>query len=479
MTRALAFKGAAVLMAGQGLSQILGFGRNIVIAWAISPHDVGVAAALAVTMSLVELLADVSIDKLLIQASDGDEPRMQAASQAAMALRGVVQAVVVFALSWPVAALFELPGVVWAFQCVALGPLMKGFAHLDPVRAQRGLTFMPAVVCEVVPQLLAFAAIWPLTHWLPDFRAVLVATLLQAGLFTVLTHVCARRRYEWGWDRDLFLRIGSFGWPLVINGVLLFAINQGDKVVIGTCYSKEALAVWANMIVLASAPLSVFSKVTVGLALPMLAGCRSDRGQFDRRYELCMQGLAVSGALVAIPLILSGGAIMSLVYGKAYASAGEYASALAVAQAFRVCRIGPTIAALAHGETGNAAMGNAARLIGVAGAGAVGLMHGSLLMIAVAATVGEVASFVVATARLQQKGILRIWQTLRPFILMCGVLAAAGIAHVVRPQNSSGWGPIAIAAAGSVVGGTVLFLCYARLRREPVLWLKGLRGASA
>ncbi len=477
--RARVFRGAAVLTFGQAIAQALGFARNVIIARMISPHDVGVAAALAVTLSLVELVADVSIDKLLIQADDGDDPRLQNAAQAAMAARGLIQALAVYALSWPLAALFDLREAVWAFQCVAVGPALKGLCHLDVVRLQRKLVFGPAVVREVVPQFASFAAIWPLTTWLPDFRAVLAATLLQAALLALSTHIGAERPYRWAWDRTQFQRIAVFGWPLVVNGILLFAINQGDRVAVGAAYTKEELAVWANAMLLASAPLAVFSRVASALALPVLAGCRRDREQFARRYELCMQCLGVSGAMVAIPLILSGGTIMAVVFGDAYGAAGAYAGLVAAAQAMRVCRIGPTVAALSHGETTNAALGNTARLLGVAGAALVAAFHAPLVLVAAAALAGEAVSFLVGIGRLHQQGLLRLSQSLTPMMPMCAVLGAAGCAAETFGASGSRLGAIAVAGCGSVAGLGLLLVFYGRLRSEPMLLLAGFRGGAA
>jgi O-antigen/teichoic acid export membrane protein len=475
--RKRALRGAAVLTVGQVFSQGLAFARNIIVARLISPEDVGIAATLAITLSLVELLADVSIDKLLIQAKDGDDPRLQASCHAALAVRGVVQSVLLFLLAWPIARFFDLPDLVWAFQCVAIGPLVRGFANLDVTRVQRELKFVPSAVSELLPQVAAFAAIVPLAIWLGDWRAVLFATLMQASLYVVCTHTLASRGYRWAWDGAAFRRIAIFGWPLMINGGLLFAINQGDRIAIGASYAKEDLALWANAMLLASAPLLVLGKVAVSMALPILAKCRDDRATFDSRYELCMQGLAWVAAIVAVPLILGGGAIMGLIFGPHYAAAGAFVGILATAQAIRVCRIGPTVAALAHGETTNAALGNAARLAGVAVAMWLAFNASPLLHVGVAALGGEVLSFIVGAARLSQKGLLGMWQSLAPMV-PAGLALGVSIAALKAGLVVDAWA-VATAALGTLIAAAVLLVPFDRLRREPSLLLVSLRGARA
>jgi O-antigen/teichoic acid export membrane protein len=469
--RARALRGGAVLTIGQVFGQALAFGRNIIVAQMLSPHDVGVAATLAITWSLVEMLSDVSIDKMLIQAKDGDDVRLQGACQLAMALRGGLLALVLFLLSWPMSALFDLPDQLWAFQCMAIAPLLRGLGHLDMTRLQRDLRFGPSAVADLLPQIVGFLAVIPLAYWLADYRAVLATTLLHAGTYLAASHVMSHRAYRWAWDVSAFRRIAVFGWPLMINGALIFAIGQGDQIAIGASYPKEDLALWANALLLASAPLLVLGKVAVSMALPMLAKCRDDRPTFDSRYELCMQALAWVAALVAIPLILGGGAIMGLIFGPHYAAAGAFVGILAAAQAIRVCRLGVNMAAMSHGETTNPAFANAARLIGVAFAIVAAAQGAPLTTIALAALVGEVASFFAGTWRLHQQGIAGAAQAMLTMLPFAIVLAVAfGIAEsglVSAPLMSIG-----AALAGLMIGPAVLFFVYPKLRRESRILLR-------
>lgn len=466
-------KGAAVLIAGQVAGQALAFARNIIIARLLSPHDVGIAATLAITLSLIELVADVSIDKLLIQAKDGDDPRLQASCHAALAVRGVAQGVVLFVLAWPAARLFDLPDLVWAFQIIAIGPVIRGFAHADVGRVQRHLRFTPAAISELIPQAAALGAVIPMAIWFADFRAVLFATLLQAGLYTACTHVFRERAYRWSWDGAAFRRIATFGWPLMLNGALLFAIAQGDRIAIGAGYTKEELALWANAMLLASAPLLVLGKVAVSVALPVLSRCRDDRAAFDRHYQFCMQGLAWVGAVVAVPLVLGGGPIMALIFGEHYAAAGAFVGILAVAQAVRACRIGPTVAALAHAETKNPAIGNFVRLIGVALAIFLAVRGAPLAWIAAAGLLGELASFAAGVIRLTLTGLLRLRQSLIPMAPAAVCLLAVAIL-VNRPGVKPEWA-VMLSLAGAILVGGVLLVFFDRLRREPALLLTALR----
>jgi acetyltransferase-like isoleucine patch superfamily enzyme len=186
------------------------------------------------------------------------------------------------------------------------------------------------------------------------------------------------------------------GWPLVINGALLFAINQGDRIAVGAVYSKEQLAVWSNALLLVSAPLMLLGRVAVSIALPILSRCKAHRSVFDDRYAAYMQGLAMIAALLATAMLLAGGPVMKLVFGPAYAQAGEFIGLLALGQAIRVIRIGPTVAALVYGQTTTLAAANLGRMVGVALAIAAASQGAEMKWIAIAGVLGEVLALGLA-----------------------------------------------------------------------------------
>src|SRR5690606_23993576 len=171
-------KGGLLLGGGNASIALLGLLRNVLIARMISVEDFGIAATFAITMAAVEMTSNIAIDRLIVQARDGDRPRFQATAQAFQAARGVLAAMLLYLLAEPIAALFGVPHVVWAYQAMALMPLLRGLVHLDMYRVQRDMRFRPSVTVEVSAQLLATLAAIPLAMQLGDWRAMLYALLL-------------------------------------------------------------------------------------------------------------------------------------------------------------------------------------------------------------------------------------------------------------------------------------------------------------
>lgn len=473
--RATVLRGAALLTAGQAAGQVLSFARNIIVARLLSPEDFGIAAALAITLSLLTMISDLAADKLLIQANDGDAPELQATAHAWQVLRGVASALVLLALAPLIASLIRAPYATWAFAWLALVPLLRGLAHLDVKRLQRHLQFAPATASELVSQAAATALAWPLAHWLGDYSAVLWLVLAQTLLLSLTSHLLAQRRYALAWHRESARRLLAFGWPLLVNGLLLFCVFQGDRAIVGGAYSLYDLGIYSAAAALALAPTLFVASVSTSLALPVLSRKQDDPAEFRRRYVLTSDGLALVSGLLVVLFTGGGAAVLHVVYGEKYLDGAACLAVLGAVQAVRLLRVAPTLAALAHGDSQNSMWANVWRAAALIPAGIAAASGASLVWIPVTALAGELAGELYAVLRLRRRFELPAGDAGRACMLTA---VAAGAACLLAWRGAAGSAVLEtlVAAAGVMVmyAAAVLFLCPA-LRGEAVAALHSLR----
>jgi O-antigen/teichoic acid export membrane protein len=347
----------------------------------------------------------------------------------------------IFLLAHPVAALFSVPSAAWAFRCLALVPLLRGLTHLDMYCAQREMKFVRAALPEVLSNALMVLAAWPLGYWLRSYSAVLWLGVGQAASRSVISHLVARRPYGWHWDRRYASRILSFGWPLVINSLLMFAIFQGDRVVIGSAdqifhthaYTLAALGIYSVAYSLTMVPTSAFMSVNNSLLLPVFSRLQNSRAEFLRKYSLYCQTMTLCAGSFALLFVLAGGRIITLAYGKPYQGAGAFVGWLAAMQGLRMMRVAPTQAAMARGDTKNAMVANIVRATALLGAFSVAAMAGPLIFIAICGFMGEVLALLVSVFRLNRMHSIPVQDSLRPVgIFAMAVLVAMLAAGLAR-----------------------------------------------
>lgn len=427
--KAKIFKGAIVLTGGQAVTQVLSFARNIIVARLLSPDNMGIAATFAITIMLLEMISNLSVDMLLVQAKDGDDPLFQGTAHFYQVLRGFSVGLIIFACAPVITWLFKTPEAEWAYRLLALVPIFRGFMHLDWKRLQRKMQYRTAVLVELVPQSIITLVAFPLAVWLGDYSAVLWLVLMQAAIGLLISHLFSDRPYRLNWDREYGHRLLVFGWPLLINGLLMFGALQGDRLIIGTFYTMAELGVYSVAFSLAITLATVITKISNSLFLPLLASKQDQEEAFREHYKTIVQILAVIGGAVALPFVTAGGQVIILLFGKQYLAAFSFAPWLGALLVARIFRLAPTVAALAGGDTKNSMYANFFRLIGVFAAIAVAWVNLSLSAIIMCGVGGEILALLFASLRLHKLQKLKAMDSLYPPLIVAVVLLIAGLSY--------------------------------------------------
>lgn len=420
------------------MSQACSFVKSIIIARLISPENFGIAALFATTYSLLEMISSLAADKLLIQAKDGDLPAFQKTAQLIQVTRGVTNAAVLFLLAGPLSRLFGAPQAQWAFRCMALLPLSRGFMHLDMNRLQREMRFRPAVLVDVGSNVLVTLLALPLALWFRNYSAMLWLLVLQAVSSTVGSHLVAERSYGWAWDRKYAKRIFEFGWPLLINGLLMYGIFEGDRVIIGSVrrlfptstYTLTDLGVYSVAFSISMAPTMFVANVGTSLFLPLLSRAKESCVEFERRYLGCLNATSLVAAMIAIPFIFAGGKVVTLVYGSKYAGASAFIGWLAAMWAIRIIRVAPTVATMAQGDTKAPMASNIVRSLALVGMVLAAATGRRLVWISICGFLGELMALEFLIFRLWRVHTLRMQLSFAPCAAfgLCMGLAALGSA---------------------------------------------------
>lgn len=436
------------LTGGTFASAVCSFARNVLIARMLTVEDFGIAAIFVLAVSLVERLSDIGLDRFLIQTLDGDDPRLQAVAQAFQALRGVIGALCLLLLAAPIASLFGVPEIASAFRWFALYPLLRGFIHLDLARMQREMRFKAMILTDLAPQILTLALAAPLILWIGDYQAVLILFIVQAAGYVAASHALAESSYRLAWNGDVIRRMLRFGWPLIINGLLIFGILQGDRAIVGTFFTMEELGWYSAAFTLTLAPAVLISRVLRSFLFPLLSQVQTDPARLYERYRVA-SGLALSASLLlGVGFYVGGPAFITLIFGEKYAPSASVMGVFAILQMIRVARESQSLAAVALGETKNPMVANIARSLSLVAGIFVAARGMGVEAVAWCAAAGEALAMLVAIVMLKRTcgvGIPYRWPS-----VVC-VVVVGTIAVSLAPVVQSSMMPIVqIGVAGAL-----------------------------
>lgn len=414
-----------VLTVGSVASTVCSFARNIVIARLLGVEDYGIAAIFVIAVSMIERMSYIGLDRFIVQNVDGDDERVQAVAHAFQVARGVAGAALLFLLAGPIAAAFGVPEVAPAFRWFALFPLIRGFAHLDLARLQRAMRFKALVLTDLAPQVITLAIAAPIALWIGDYRVILFVYLVQVACFVATSHMLAERRFAVAWDGALLRRMVVFGWPLLINGMLMFGILQGDRVVVGSALTITDLGWYSAAFTLLMAPTVVLTRVLQSYFLPLLSSVQDDAAMYAKRAAGAGQACLGAGAAFAAGAMICGDDLLVLMYGSKYAPAAAVVPWLAAMQGVRIFRNAQNVAAIGRADTKNPMYANIVRSV-------------SLVLAVLAVVLGFGVEGVAASG------------------LIGECLAAVWAQRLLKTRLGLSWAPIRAGVGVSLIGLTLV-----------------------
>jgi len=444
------------ILTGHGAGNVLNLVRNVFVARLLGPDDFGVAITFALTISAFQMATDIGAGKFLIQNEHGNEPQVQATIQALWVIRGLIIGGLLFVSGGMIANIFEIPETAWAYQTLAIVPIIQGLSHLDVSRIQRNFEFKHEVNLALISQLVSvIVAIW-LSYMLADYRSMLWAIVAQVVVYTVGSHLVAERRYQIAWSMDTVVPAMKFGWPLILNGLLLFVGSQGDRLLVGGLLSVRDLANYGTAVLLTGALSTLVIRVVSIIALPLLAEVRSEPAQFSKRYGLV--GLIVSflAVMLSIVVIHIGPDLVRLIFGSKFDVPDQLFVFLGLSAALWILQIWPTVGALALGDSLSLMIVNIVRFSGILLATILVMRGGGMIAVASAIAVGEFVGACTAYFRFSRRAEFAGPNGMRILLATLVLLAMNVLIVVYMPDIGIAARLLVIIANGAAATGFLL-----------------------
>lgn len=425
--------------------------RNLLMAGLLSLEDYGISATFILAMTIIEMLSEVGIQQQMVQSGKGNDTAFQSALHGFKVIRGAMNAVVLILIAPLLAQFFRHPELTVAYQLTALIPLIMAFSHSDVIRVRRQMRFWPNLAVNTVPKLISTILVWPLHLVLPDYRLMIALLLVQSVVFTLSTFLVAERPYRLAVDLAFMTQTLRFGWPLLLNGLLMFLVFNGERMIVGRELGMAELAILAMGLSLTLTPVLMLSSAASSFFFPQLAARKMDRRAFLGLSNATFQGHLLLAGLTVAGITLFGGPFLHILLGEKFAAAIPLLVWLAIMQGLRLAKGGSSTVAMAQGMTGNSMLGNLPRALLLPLAWYILVSGGTLAQVIWLGILGEAVGFVVALGLALRRLRLPKRPLILPLLAMCVVFSGAIFQGLVQ-HNVGDWRPDPVAALIMLVG---------------------------
>ncbi|RAK66544.1 oligosaccharide flippase family protein [Phenylobacterium kunshanense] len=394
-------RGAKLFLVGSLTAQACALLRYTILARLLGPEQLGLVAVLTLATNFFEMISDTGADRFLVQDRDGDKPEVQSLVQLVFALRGLFMAIGLALAAWPIAAWFGEPALIVGLAVLGFAPLIGGLLHLDLRRLQRTNDFRIEGRGMVASELLGLAATLVAAFATRDYTAVLYGLITRSLVLVVVSHIYAERAYRWAWPAEHVRRLRTFAIPLIINGVLLFAASQSDRMMISGLLGLEALGRYTAILLLVLYPSMAISRFVQGIHLPLVAKDplnASRAGPADLlggQSLLLALGMIIGFAVVAPPVV-------PLLFGHEFQQAAWLIALIGVLQGGRFLRVWTVTLALGIGQSRIVTANTLARALGIPAAALGYALIGGVAGVVSGFIFGELAALVTGVLLLNR-----------------------------------------------------------------------------
>lgn len=417
---------AFLILSGNIFNALALFLRNMLIARLLSVKDYGIASTFSISLAIVEMMISFGLHQMIVQSKRGNDPSFQAALQGFNLLRSLIACLALFLLAAPIAHFLGVEEVIWAYQLLAIVPLLTGAMHFDIHRLNRQMIYLPIIMTYALSATLSIVVIWPLYKIFGDYRVMLFAMVFQHALALIFSHIFAMRAYQIRFDRGVISAAFKFGWPLWVDTILLFGIFNGEKLIVGHELHIEVLAVFTLGFSLTMAPTLIVNRSVQSFFLPQLSAARDDNNRFMHLSTTTLQTFLASGSMATLAIYFLGGPFILHFFGDKYVAVIPLLPLLAVFQSIRVFKGAMSTIALSLGLTKIPMMINIIRVGFLPFAWYVVMLNNSLYSLILIGILGELMSFIAGFAILAKHVQFSIRATVLPASLCLAMFALIG-----------------------------------------------------
>jgi len=445
---------------------ILLFMRTVLVARFIGPEYFGLSVTFLLVVSTFALISDLGIEKYLIHAREQDMPATTATLASVLLARGLLLGLMVWLLSGWIATRFGHPELAWYYASAGLVPLIEGFRHLDPLLQQRKMQYLAYTKVQLGGMLPGILLTIGLAFVTKSYVAMVAGCIAQSVISVALSHILAKSPYRLGFDRTAFAGLFTYGWPLMLNGIVIFLATQGDRIVIATMNGMRELAGYVAVSALTVGASVFLARLSGNLYLPLLSEVRGDPERYSQRCRTCAAASVLMLSAFLFPMALLGAPIVALLFGDAYRIPPLLAALLSIQAATVVLRSWPVVIALSVGATGDILTANIIRIAGLGGAVLIARTDYGITGVAACMVAGDVAATFVSLWRSGSRaGSAAQIGLVLALIFTCQSALAIALNQTIDPY--AGWlMPILGALAVSVPGMLAALLLSGDLRQR-------------
>lgn len=299
---------------------------GIIVARHLGPQDLGTLSYISSLVALFTAVASLGLDAIVVRELVKYPAVGNRLLGTAFGLR-LLASLVIAAGLW--AAFCELSDSTTAkallgFAVISLIAQSTNIvqSHFHAVVRGRSIAYsqLARIVVTVISSVIL---VWAGAGVLWFGALGLVAALIEAAVLLQLYRRGGHHPSAWRFDTALGRRLLSDSWPLILSGIAVSLYMKVDQVIIAALMDEHAVGLYAVAVRLAEGWSFVPVAIIASVFPAVVRMGQSGDPKYWRRVQQLYDLMVILGVSVAVPVTVFSDTIVHLLYGDAYAGAGD------------------------------------------------------------------------------------------------------------------------------------------------------------
>lgn len=266
--RMQALKAAAWLTAGTAVAQGVSYGATLLLAWFLSPEELGKAAIGMLVVASAGLLREMGIGRALIYIKNRIEEAADTGFYLIPAVTVALYLIVLASAGW-VGAFFRDADVPALVRVMALTLVINAFGEVPSALFEKQLAFDRKTLAEIAGLTAYGIAVVALAAAGFSFWSVAYASLISAALNVAVLWRLSPWRPRWRFDAALAKELLRYGHRVVESTIVNFGIRNIDDAVVGRMLGAAPLGVYNLAYRIANLPATTMAPVIGRVMFPV------------------------------------------------------------------------------------------------------------------------------------------------------------------------------------------------------------------
>lgn len=320
--------------AAKWIAQTLSWAGTLVVVRLLDPTDYGIMGMATAFLALLQPLCDFGIAAAIVQGRDLSETHIARLNGFAIGL-GIACAVVVAALSFPIAAFFGDDRLIAIVRVLGAGFLLGALRVVPTALLAREMRFRALALLETAEALTGIATTISLAATGHGYWSLVLGPLVARAVGSALA--MTTRPFTIGNPLPIGRIRGTvrFGAWVTISTLAWYAYSSSDRVIVGRLVGEAALGAYSISLTIASMPIDKIGELYQRVAGSVISRVQHDAAAIGRYMLRITEGVAMLSFPASAGLALVADLFVDVVLGAQWRAAVVPLRVLAAAAAIR------------------------------------------------------------------------------------------------------------------------------------------------